>query len=160
MEQEQSTFEGYAIVEIMGHNREIGYVRTEYFGGPALFRIDQPPISARERELTRAEWIGDVLAGPGSKVQRVAIPGKTAFVGPQAVFRMTPCDEATALEAIERMIHAPVKVLSLVEPPKQLTESQRSCQCGACPYCDGECTLAAVDGGKFCEGCANETSEF
>lgn len=112
---QQAKFEGYAVVEIMGHNREIGFVTTEYFGGPALFRIDQPPIPEREYELKRAQWIGDVLAQPGTKVQRDALPGKTAYVGPQAIFRLTPVDEATALEAIEKMIPAPVKILSLVE---------------------------------------------
>lgn len=114
-EQQQAVYEGYAVVEIMGHNREIGYVRTEYFGGPALFRIDQPAIPAREYELKRAQWIDGVLAQPGTKMQREALPGKTAYVGPSAIFRMTPCDEATALEAIERMLPAPVKILSLVE---------------------------------------------
>lgn len=115
MDQGQSSFSGWAVVEIFGHSKEIGYVTTSYFGGPALFRVDQPPISEREYELTRAEWLGDTLAQPGTKVQRVAIPGKTSYVGPSAVFRMTPCDEATALEAIERMIPAPIKILSLVE---------------------------------------------
>jgi len=46
----QAKFEGWAVVEIMGHNREIGFVTTEYFGGPALFRVDQPEFPEREYE--------------------------------------------------------------------------------------------------------------
>ena len=111
----QATFEGYAIVEIMGHNREIGFVTTEYFGGPALFRIDQPSMPEREYELTRAQWIGDVLAQPGTKVQREAIPGKTTYVGPQAIFRLTPCSKETVERGVDEMIAAPIKILHLVE---------------------------------------------
>ena len=118
---QQATFEGYAIVEIMGHNREIGYVKTEYFGGPALFRIDQPALPEREHELTRAQWIGDVLAQPGTKVQRAALPGKTSYVGPSAIFRLTPCTEETVMRALEELIPTPVKILHLVEN-KKLTE--------------------------------------
>ena len=112
-------FEGYAVVEIMGHSREIGFVTTEYFGGPALFRIDQPAMPEREYELTTAQWVGDVLAGPGTKVQREALPGKTTYIGPQAIFRLTPCSKETAEAAIERMLPAPIKILNLVEQ-KQL----------------------------------------
>lgn len=112
---DQAKYEGYAVVEIMGHNREIGFVTTEYFGGPALFRIDQPSIPEREYELTRAQWIGDVLAQPGTKVQRPAMSGKTTYVGPQAIFRLTPCTEETAMKAIEQLIPSPIKILSLVE---------------------------------------------
>jgi hypothetical protein len=111
----QAKFEGYAVVEIMGHNIEIGYVTTEYFGGPALFRVDQPPFEAREYTLTRPEWIGDTFCGVGSVVQREAFPGKTVFVGPSSIFRMTPCTEETARTAIEKNIPAPIKILSLVE---------------------------------------------
>ncbi len=112
---DQGKFEGFAVIELMGHNREIGFVTTEYFGGPGLFRVDQPEIPAREYELTRAEWINDQLAGPGSKVQREALPGKTTYVGPSSIFRMTPCDEETAKKAIELLISAPVKILELVK---------------------------------------------
>ena len=82
---ENAKFEGWAIVELMGHKREIGFVTTEYFGGPALFRIDQPGIPAQEYELTRAEWVADMLAGVGTKIQREAVPGKTAYVGQGAI---------------------------------------------------------------------------
>lgn len=112
-EQQQSKFEGYAIVEIMGHNREIGYVTTEYFGGPALFRVDSPGLPERDYTTTRPQWIGDVHTQAGTVVRREATPGKTAYVGPQAVFRLTPCTKEVAEAAIDEMIPAPRRILSM-----------------------------------------------
>lgn len=37
METEQAKFEGWAIVEMMGHRREIGHVTTEAYGVAVLF---------------------------------------------------------------------------------------------------------------------------
>jgi hypothetical protein len=99
----------------MGHNKEIGFVETCYFGGPALLRVDQPSMPAREYELTRPQWIGDRMAGAGSKIQREELPGKTVYVGPSSIFRMTPCSEEVARKAIEAMIQPPIKILHLVE---------------------------------------------
>lgn len=111
----QSKFEGWAVVEIMGHNKEIGYVTTEYFGGPALFRVDQPSLPEREYELKRPQWLDGQQCPAGTKVQRTELPGKTVWVGPPAIFRMTPCTEETARRAIEELIPVPIKVLSMPE---------------------------------------------
>ena len=130
MTEEQSQFKGWAVVEIMGHNKEIGYVTTEYFGGPALFRVDQPPLPAREIELDRPQWVGETYCLAGSKIQREALPGKTAYVGSTSVFRMTPCTEETAIRAIEQMIPAPIKILHLAEkkmlPEREIEEYEDS----------------------------------
>ena len=115
MEQEQSQFKGWAVVEIMGHNKEIGFVTTEYFGGPALFRVDQPPLPEREIVLDRPQWIGETYCPVGSTIKREAMEGKTSFVGPSSIFRMTPCSEETAKAAIERMLPAQIKVVHLAE---------------------------------------------
>lgn len=121
MDQQQTTFEGFACVELMGHGFEAGYVQTVYFGGPAMFRIDTPPLPATpEVELPNAGWLDGEFCGPGTKYNRAEIPGKTCFIGVTTIFRLTPCDEATARAAIERRIERPIKILSLVEPPKQL----------------------------------------
>lgn len=138
--EKQSTLTGWAIIELMGHSREIGYVTTEYFGGPALFRIDQPPLPERDYELTRAQWIGETLAPVGTKVKREAVPGKTVYVGPHAIFRLNPCDEQTALRGVEQLIPAPIKILSLPERP-QLTAAPEQCDCA-----DADCPNHMVDG--------------
>lgn len=41
--------------------------------------------------------------------------GKTAYVGPSSIFRLTPCTEETARRAIEQMIPAQMKVVNLAE---------------------------------------------
>lgn len=111
--EEQSSFSGWAVVEIMGHNREIGYVTTVYFGGPALFRVDQPELPEREYILERPQWIGDRQCPKGTHVIREALQGKTVFVGPPAIFRLTPVTEETAKKAIEAMLPSPIKVVSI-----------------------------------------------
>ena len=115
MSEESAKFSGWAIVEIMGHSKEIGFVTTEYFGGPALFRIDQPSLAPRTHELTRAQWVNDKLCDIGTRVERVELPGKTTYVGPSAIFRLTPCTEETARRGVEELIPVPMKILHLVE---------------------------------------------
>ena len=67
-EPQQSTFTGWAMLELMGHQREIGYVTTEYFGGAALFRVDVPELPEREFSLTAPEYVGADWMAAGSKV--------------------------------------------------------------------------------------------
>lgn len=40
----QSTIAGWMLIEMMGHQREIGNVTTEYFGNVAMLRVDVPEI--------------------------------------------------------------------------------------------------------------------
>src|ERR1700687_4479556 len=96
---EQAKFEGWAMVEMMGHQREIGYVTTEYFGGAALFRVDVPEIPEREIELDRPEYIGGRMVPEGSKVKRESAPGRTRFISPSALYAMNPCTEEVARKA-------------------------------------------------------------
>lgn len=120
MTEDNAKFSGWAIVEIMGHSKEIGFVTTEYFGGPALFRIDQPSLPPRTVELTRAQWVNDKLCDVGTRLERGELPGKTTYVGPSAIFRLTPCSEETARRGVEELIPVPVKILHLIER-KQIT---------------------------------------
>lgn len=43
-ETKQATFEGWAVLEIFGHQRYAGYVTTQAFGQSVLFRVDVPPL--------------------------------------------------------------------------------------------------------------------
>lgn len=114
-ETQQAKFEGFAVIELMGHNKEIGYVTTQYFGGPALFRVDRPELSEREFELKRPQYVDHKWCPAGAKVKRPALPAKTALIGPPAIFRITPCTELMAIEAIEEMMAPPLILLSLPE---------------------------------------------
>jgi hypothetical protein len=111
----QSSFEGWAIVEIMGHNKEIGYVTTQYFGPVGLFRVDQPELPEREYELKSPQYVGHKWTPAGAKVKRSSLPAKTALVGPSSIFRITPCTELLAVEAIENMLAPPLILLSMPE---------------------------------------------
>lgn len=119
MNEEQAKFEGWAILELMGHRREIGYVTTEHFGAASLFRVDSPSFEEREFELTRPQYFGnDQLAPVGSKVKRAAIPAKSCLVGPGSIYALNPCTEETARKAIEEGIHRPLILLSIPERPQ------------------------------------------
>jgi len=115
MENNQNEFKGWARVEVMGHQSHIGYVTTEVYGQAVLFRIDQPSIAASEETLTRSEWVGDVFAGPGSVVQRNAIDAASVLVGSGSIYRIIPCDEATAMASIRSGQRRPLHVVSLVQ---------------------------------------------
>jgi len=118
MDQETSKFEGWAVVELFGHQREAGFVTTEYFGAGALFRIEVPELPEREIVLVRPEWVDGQLAGIGSKIQRVGVQGRTRFIGPGAVYAMNPCSQDAAMKAIEALSQRTVKVVELVGQPQ------------------------------------------
>lgn len=134
MESEQNTFSGWAIVEMMGHRREIGYVTTEHYGAASLFRVDSPEFPEREFELTRPQYVDGRMAPAGSKVKRTAIPAKSCLVGPGSIYALNPCTRETAEKAIEEGIHRPLILLSVPEQPKieaPKTEGLHAI-CGAC----------------------------
>lgn len=110
----QTEFKGWARVEVMGHQSHIGYVTTETYGQAVLFRIDQPAIPQSEETISRAEWVGDVFAGAGSVVQRPAIEAASVLVGSGSIYRIIPCDEATAMTAIRSSQRRPLHVVSLM----------------------------------------------
>lgn len=121
-EQQQAHFEGWAAVEVMGHQRHVGYVRTEAYGAAVLFRVDVPELPEREYELTSPEYVEGRWTPPGSKVRRPAVPGHSVMVGAGSIYRITPCDEAAALKALERT--RPELKLVSVAADKALPEPQ------------------------------------
>lgn len=113
MDATQTKFEGWAVVEIFGHIKEVGFVTTEYFGAAALFRIDTPELPMREYALERPEWHGAEMLPIGSIVIREAFPGRTRLVGPSAIFSLIPTDEASARKMVDQMYLRPLKVVSV-----------------------------------------------
>ena len=67
---ESQSFEGWCILELMGHRRLGGYCRSEIVFGTPLCRIDIPAAND--------------------------FPAATQFYSPSAIYCVTPCDEATA----------------------------------------------------------------
>ena len=119
MDEKQSAFEGWAVVELFGHSREAGYVSTEYFGSGALFRIEVPPLPEREVILSRPSWIDGELCGAGTKTVKSAIDGRTRFIGPGAIYALNPCSKDAAFAALESMSPRETKIVELVKA-KQL----------------------------------------
>jgi hypothetical protein len=155
MDQQKSKFEGWALVEMMGHQREIGFVTTEYFGGAALFRVDSPEISERDYELKRPEYLtvedSCRLCPIGTQVRRPAIPAKTRFVAPAALYALTPCTEETARKAIEETVPRSPIVLHIPEgATKRLVPGEPD------PYFDGE---PYEDAEEVCSECGVSVGE-
>lgn len=58
----QNRFEGFAVVELFGHAKEIGFVTTEYYGTAAFFRVDTPELPERDFVLESPEYVGNTFA--------------------------------------------------------------------------------------------------
>lgn len=114
MEQQQAKFEGWAVVELMGHQREVGFVTTQYFGGPALFQIDVPELPEREVVLDRPQYCDGTFAPAGTTIKREAVDGRTRLVSPSAIYAINPCTEEVARRQLDRM-DRPIKIVSLPE---------------------------------------------
>ena len=115
MEQPTTQIEAWAIVEIMGHTKLAGHVKTEAFGSTCMLRVDVPELpEKREVEKSWYDDDGNYLRTPidVEKVQP-AESAYTRYFGMQAVFSLTPCDQATARAALERMRRQPAKLLRL-----------------------------------------------
>lgn len=112
----QTEFRGWA-VEVMGHQSHIGFVETQAFGGTVLFRVDRPEIPEEEETLTSSDWVGSQRAAAGSVVKRAAIPAATVLVGAGSIYRIVPCDEATALRAIREDGNRPLLLVKAADVP-------------------------------------------
>lgn len=117
MEQQQAKFDGWAIVEVFGHQRYAGYVTTEVYGTASLFRVDVPELAARERTTKQPGYhpkTGDWLP-VGTVVQEGAVQGYTKLLGVGSIFAITPCTEDVARADIEAQQRRPW--LSVQLPP-------------------------------------------
>ena len=72
----EGAIEGYAILELFGHNVLVGHVTTTMLGGSALLRVDVPAVDEQ--------------------------PGFTKFVGPGAIYSLTLVTEDVALAALKQ----------------------------------------------------------
>jgi hypothetical protein len=117
MDAQQAKFDGWAIVDVMGHQRYVGYVTTEAYGQAVLFRIDVPALEERERVTKRPEYSGfsGGYVPAGSTVKEGAVPAYTKLVGSGSIYTMTPCTKEAAIAAVEEMQHRPLMQITLPE---------------------------------------------
>src|SRR5438105_14315060 len=127
MDPAQKSFEGWAVVELFGHAKEVGYVTTEAYGTAVLFRVATPELPEREYVLESPEYTsngdgGSTWTPAGARVKRQAAPARSRLIGPGAVYSILPCTEKAARQAIETLIRRPLILLELPQKPaKELT---------------------------------------
>jgi hypothetical protein len=143
----QNEFEGWAKVEVMGHQTHIGFVTTQVFGTACLFRVDQPEIPGEERVLQRDEYIGFRTVPKGTTVKIDSIPAASTLIGSASIYRLTPCTEAAARAAILREVCRPLIPVGLPDLPALSAgdrdayfEHSSNCEsrAGGCCDCDDE----------------------
>lgn len=104
MDSTESTdkFEGWVILELMGHRRLAGFISEQEIAGRAFLRIDVP-----------------------------AEPPATQFYGAEAVYCITPATEETARNAARLSRIAPVQRWELPAPPREDRNRERDGEEGA-----------------------------
>lgn len=121
---QQSTFSGWALIELFGHQREAGYVTTQYFGDKAMFQVDVPEIEEREETITSPKWTEDRLLPVGSVISRASIPGRTRLVNPGAVYALNPATEEAVRAAVSASERREIKVISVPEEAQRVLAGQ------------------------------------
>jgi hypothetical protein len=80
-------FEGWAVVEMLGHKQLAGMVTEQVLAGAALIRVDVP-------ETTHSHDV----SGFGGRTVTVK-PAYTKFIGVGSIYCITPCTEETCRRA-------------------------------------------------------------
>lgn len=109
-EQSQHKFEGWAKVEIMGHQTAVGMVKTVYFGPVAFLHVVTPEVPATRLTLEKDCWVDGGRAYAGSIVE-LSRESEETYVGTGSIYRLTPIKEEDVLK------YAPLKqtVIELAE---------------------------------------------
>jgi len=90
---QQPTFETWAIVELFGHQIIAGLVSEQIIAGQGFVRVDVPGIDGQDPY--------------------------TKMYGPNAIYCITPSDEATVRVAVESLHPKPIEVWKLNLPQLQ-----------------------------------------
>lgn len=123
MDQQQAKFDGWAIVDVLGHQRYVGYVTTEAYGQAVLFRVDVPALEERERVTKAPGYISERGYCPaGTTVKEGAVPGYTKLIGSGSIYTLAPCTKEAALAALESAQARPLMSVQL--PPERRLKPQ------------------------------------
>jgi hypothetical protein len=111
-------------VDVLGHQRYVGYVTTEAYGQAVLFRVDVPALDERERVTKRPGYeAGGRYLPAGTTVKEGAVAGYTKLIGSGSIYALTPCTKEVALEAVEQSQPRPLMSVAL-PPERALTQAQ------------------------------------
>lgn len=121
MTQEQAQpgqIETWAIVEIFGHQKIVGFCRTVAMGSACMLRVDVPELPEEQQEYGAYKWNEKTQMNETVRKTRTlaAVPSFTRFLGISSIFSLTPCSEEFARAAQKRMRIAPP---TMVEMPQQ-----------------------------------------
>lgn len=97
---ESERFEGWCIVELMGHNVIAGYVTEQVIGGAAMLRVDVPLVAEDRQPFTK-------------------------FFAPSAIYGITPTTETAAWTAASRLRTRPIDLWIIPDRPAQSQLPQR-----------------------------------
>jgi len=95
---DDTTYEGWAIVELMGHVRLGAYVTEAELAGAGFLRLEVP-----EHTAGGVDW-----------------PAATQFINPSSLYRLTPCTEEMA-----RQIRPNARPIETWELPRRELEPAR-----------------------------------
>lgn len=125
----ESRFEGFAIVEVMGHRVFGGYVTTEYFGDKAMLKIALPERTCEVVVTERDKWMDGRHIPAGSRV-RIVYPRFEKHVAVGALYCLTATTQANAedtqpceIEIIE-IARAPVAQIAPAEVAIVVTDEE------------------------------------
>jgi hypothetical protein len=88
MPEQQTKFEEWAIVEVMGHSSYAGLVTDFSLGGAAFIRVEVPEVDGRA--------------------------GFSKLLAPGSIFAITPCSKESAYEFCRRYSSKPLTSVDLV----------------------------------------------
>lgn len=110
----EEKFEGWAILEIMGHQRFAGHISSQTVGGQSFVRLDVPEVDEHT-------------------------PAFSKLFGGSSVYCITPVSEEVARLSAEGMKRSPLNVYDLPdEARRKLTQAAISYDTGSEDYDDGE----------------------
>ncbi len=109
-EQTQTQFNGWALVEIMGHRRAAGEVTTKYIGTAAFLHVVTPEVPPTLYTVDSDRWIDGSRVYAGS-IMEASRPRSEIYIGSGSIYAMTPIAEDEVLS------HAPLthKVIQAAE---------------------------------------------
>jgi len=106
-QQELAKFEGYAIVQQMGHKTVAGFVTTRYFGNVAMLHVVQQEQPPEEITIPEDKWIEGRMVYAGSKV-RISRRRAEQYVAVSSLYAFTPC-------TAEESTHSQPKTVEVIE---------------------------------------------
>lgn len=91
-QEEPSQLKSWALVELFGHQRIVGFLSQQTFGSGVLFRVDVPDLTKNGKTVR---------------------PGFTRYFGISAIYSITPIDESTVRAMLPHVDGTPGEVRPL-----------------------------------------------